>query len=230
MANRNETFVPIEGFPNYSISDKGKVLAYTYNKDGALLKPQKDAMNYLHVRLYDGTQDRGVYSSGYAKPKLEKIHRLVAKHFLPEPPKDEYREVNHIDGNKQNNDVTNLEWVTRRENIQHAWDLGLATHMLKNGKMRNAKPLKLIFEDGTEKYYTSQIEAATAQGSSIINMAVKVRKGEEGTFGRLGFKAIRITDLPQGAEYEDVTPFRDEIIKRREAQYARYRRWEESKK
>jgi hypothetical protein len=58
MANRNETFVTIEGFENYSISNKGKIISYTKCEDGRLLKPQKDAMGYLHVRLYDGTDKR----------------------------------------------------------------------------------------------------------------------------------------------------------------------------
>lgn len=52
-----------------------------------------------------------------------RIHRLVALAFIPNP--DNLPEVNHKDGNKKNNCVTNLEWVSGLENLQHAWNTGL---------------------------------------------------------------------------------------------------------
>lgn len=55
--------------------------------------------------------------------RLHSIHRLVAKTFIPNPNKK--RIVNHIDGNKQNNNVENLEWCTDSENVRHSYSLGL---------------------------------------------------------------------------------------------------------
>lgn len=55
--------------------------------------------------------------------KTVRVHRLVALAFLPAD--SVKREVNHIDGNKQNNRLDNLEWVTSKENKKHAWDNGL---------------------------------------------------------------------------------------------------------
>ena len=64
---------------------------------------------------------------GYSKVKIDKksyfVHRLVAIAFLDNPENKET--VNHIDGNKSNNHVSNLEWCTRSENSQHAYDIGL---------------------------------------------------------------------------------------------------------
>ena len=57
------------------------------------------------------------------KPKNCRVNRLVAQHFLPNP--DNLPEVNHIDGNKENNHVSNLEWTDRSRNVKHSFDTGL---------------------------------------------------------------------------------------------------------
>ncbi len=56
--------------------------------------------------------------------KIYRAHRIIAETFIPNP--ENKPEVNHIDGNKSNNDISNLEWVTPSENNQHAYDTGLA--------------------------------------------------------------------------------------------------------
>lgn len=94
---------------NYLVSEDGKV----YNKKtGRYLKQTNIGWGgYYRVQL--GTKN--------GSPKL--VHRLVAEIYLPNP--ENKPEVNHIDGNKLNNHVSNLEWVTAKENAKHAASLGL---------------------------------------------------------------------------------------------------------
>lgn len=61
--------------------------------------------------------------TGDGQKRTFRVHRLVAMAFLPNP--QNKKEVNHIDGNKENNSLENLEWSTRQENAQHAVDTGL---------------------------------------------------------------------------------------------------------
>lgn len=105
-----EEWRKIEGYPNYSVSNLGRV---RNDKTGRFLSQAKSGhrRSYLHVCLFQG--------SGHASRKTINIHRLVADAFIPNP--DSYPEVNHIDGNGFNNIVSNLEWVTHTENMIHAY-------------------------------------------------------------------------------------------------------------
>ncbi|NDB81369.1 MAG: hypothetical protein EB127_01275 [Alphaproteobacteria bacterium] len=79
---------------------------------GKLLKPFINRHKYLEVNLFENSK---------STPKI--IHRLVAKAFIPNP--ESKPQVNHIDGNKLNNRVDNLEWMSNSENQKHAYSLGL---------------------------------------------------------------------------------------------------------
>ena len=110
MLKNNLRWKPIEGYENlYLISEEGDVWSI---KRGKMLKTQDNGKGYLFV---------GLHKDG--KVKYCYIHRLVADAFIDNP--YDNKEVNHIDGNKHNNRVDNLEWVTRLENARHAQDNGL---------------------------------------------------------------------------------------------------------
>ena len=98
-----ETFVKIEGFDNYEVSNLGKVRNI---KSGRVLKPRLDKDGYLTHCLY-----------GHDKRKFLFLHRIIATAFIDNPEGKPC--VNHIDENKLNNDLSNLEWCSVRENLIH---------------------------------------------------------------------------------------------------------------
>jgi hypothetical protein len=107
----NKEFVPIRGFEGlYSVNQNGDVRS---ERSGKLFAKCKNSHGYATVIL----RKDGISHS-------KKVHRLVAETFLQNPEKK--RDVNHIDGDKSNNEVSNLEWATSKENRRHALKTGLA--------------------------------------------------------------------------------------------------------
>lgn len=88
------------------------------------------------------------------------VHRLVAIAFIPT--NDQNLQVNHIDGNKQNNRISNLEWVTSKENIQHAWLTGLNrnfgdSHFKSKLNVEDAKSIMDLHHKGKTQGEISEI-------------------------------------------------------------------------
>lgn len=98
---------------NYTINSNGTIYSNKV-KDYLKPNPHKD-IGYYCVSLWKNNKGTTYY-----------VHRLIAHHFIPNP--DNKPEVNHIDGDRNNNNVSNLEWVTSSENSQHAVDTGLRTY------------------------------------------------------------------------------------------------------
>lgn len=115
-------FYPLYDEKQWFVSACGKVVG----PKGIVLKPKSQG-EYLIVS-YQADTPFG------AKIRHKYVHRLVARVFHE---RTEYcgTEVNHIDGNKLNNHYTNLEWVTRKQNVQHAIANGLTTNIPTKGQV-----------------------------------------------------------------------------------------------
>jgi hypothetical protein len=116
-----EIWKDIKGYEGiYQVSNLGRVKSLArkvikaygaeHNLSEKIKSVNSDNFGYSVIRLHNG--------SG----KTFKVHRLVANAFLGEP---NGLEVNHIDGNKSNNNLNNLEYCTKSENLKHCWDNGL---------------------------------------------------------------------------------------------------------
>lgn len=105
-----ENWKTIPEFDRYSVSDYGRVMN---NQTGQVISQRLSRNGYLRVNLRKGDVE-------YEKPTVIHVHRMVGLCFVDNPLKKP--QLNHIDGDKKNNHVSNLEWVTSSENINHAYD------------------------------------------------------------------------------------------------------------
>lgn len=119
----NEEWRDIKGYDGkYQVSNHGRVRSLEYHntkgiKRIGILKPALDKKGYKRCALSKNNILRTF-----------KVHRLVAETYIPNP--FNYPQVNHIDGNKQNNNVDNLEWCNNSHNQLHAYAVGLnPTHV-----------------------------------------------------------------------------------------------------
>lgn len=125
MAHKKEIWKDVVGYENlYQVSTWGRIKALLRT----VLHPHSGVKTYPEKIMTPKTAGhRGYHKitlSKDGKAKKHSISRLVAEAFIPNP--ENKRIVNHIDGNKSNNHIENLEWATDSENIKHAYDNGLA--------------------------------------------------------------------------------------------------------
>lgn len=110
-----ELWKAITGFEDYEISNQGRVRSHKYGRT-TILRTRKTHDGYLWYNLCKGGKQFG-----------KRAHRLVAEMFIDNP--ENKPTVNHKDGNKENNSVDNLEWATRKEQLEHAYEHGLKLPM-----------------------------------------------------------------------------------------------------
>jgi hypothetical protein len=115
----DEKMYPIKGLEGfYSITKSGRVFSLPRN-------PKRNKNCYLTNEISISQNKDYKYFKAWIHPinKHISLHRALAMTFIPNP--ENKPMVNHIDGDKLNNDLSNLEWVTAKENAIHAWENGL---------------------------------------------------------------------------------------------------------
>ena len=126
---------PISGFETYTISEDGTV-KNTITGKRKIPTSNKAGKGYEYVDLYS----KGFHGRKY-------IHRLVAEAFIPNPNRKPY--VNHIDGNSHNNVISNLEWCTPLENVEHASQTIKTMKQYKLANLKRERAVKqLDFKSG----------------------------------------------------------------------------------
>ena len=153
----------------YSVNENGEV---KNNKTNKLITGDINSCGYYRVCLYDKKNNR--------KKKYFR-HRLVAMHFLPN--KDNLPEVNHKDGDKSNNSVKNLEWISRVDNERHS------RKYLKN---KPYKPFKVVYFDGNEVIYETKKELADFLNVTVPCVKNYLHKKTEGyrNFGIISIEYV----------------------------------------
>ena len=177
-----------EGY--YQVSTMGRIRSldrtiesgqgWTVNRKGKILKTHLSGAyrNYPAIRL----MKNGVKIN-------HRVHRLVAAAFIPNP--ENKPEVNHIDGNTENNHVTNLEWCTAKENINHAFENGLYPER-KGRDCPNTKWIYHVYLEGVcvaDLCGTEEIKRFGLQSSKVLSCCKGERTQHKGyTFKRTRYE------------------------------------------
>jgi hypothetical protein len=161
-----ENWKVIEGYEGYLISDLGNVkslerIVHSGRSYGKRIKKEAILKKGINVRGYEIV----VLSKSEGKKSFS-VHRLVLQAFVPNH--ENKKEVNHIDGNKTNNRVDNLEWCTSSENSFHACRTGLQKSV--------AKKINQFDKDGNFiKSHNSVVKAAEEVGISFKTISGNLR-------------------------------------------------------
>ena len=157
----------IEGYDGmYQVSECGKVYSQ--------IKELKQTLNkgYLYLNL----KNNGIQ-------KFCSVHRLVALNFIANP--QNKPQVNHIDGNKQNNNVSNLEWATAKENTNHAYDTGLQIQKKGSESKLSKSVVQLDLQNNVIKIWDCMMDVQRELGFNLAHIVgcCKLKVGRKTAYG-----------------------------------------------
>ena len=123
----------------------------------------------IELSLTGGHKNNRYYAFALNDMPEKYLHRLVAKQFIPNP--ENKSTVNHIDGNKLNNHIDNLEWATYTENMHHAIKNGLINHITRRFKPKGNSERVIILRDKIFSLKESGMK--TKEVSEILNVSTQ---------------------------------------------------------
>lgn len=165
MGKVKEIWEPVKGFPDYSVSNLGRVISRRTSKE-KFIGTKAHGFGYKHVILTNGNDRLQI-----------DVHRLVAIHFVKDLEPDRLpRYVNHIDGNPLNNQADNLEWCTQSENTRHP----------NCNRKRSKKVRRISVADGSVEEFTNASVAARSVGANCGHVQ-NICKGRKSNSGYLGY-------------------------------------------
>jgi hypothetical protein len=177
-----EEWKPVEEAPGYQVSIHGEVMG----RRGKLLTLVLNQFGYKTVTPYVG-----------GKTIYRQVHRLVAQAFIPNP--DKLPIVNHIDGDRQNNCVANLEWVTAKQN---------AERIVKSTEVNTRRSRKVVqtFPDGHTETWASLTEAATEANIKPDSMARWCEQGATDLAGSIWHFLEDVEPVSEDEQWAWVSP------------------------
>lgn len=192
IKNKNVYTKPVKGNSRY--------IAYS---DGRIYDTKREKFIPYHTR-------ESKYQTCTIGDKTWLVHRVIASTFIPNP--ESKPQVNHIDGDKTNNSVENLEWCTAKENIQHSRDTGLMNTEVARSVLnkKQSKPVKQIDKDTGEviAVYPS-ISVAEANTGARAQKITVVCQGKRNTAGGFNWEYVNPEDLTAQTQRTFVATYAD---------------------
>jgi len=189
----------IAGFSNYEIDNVGNIRSVPRIIERSNSRKMSVQSKILSPRFRkDGYLDIGLMDNSNQRVKCL-VHRLVAVTHIPNIHDRLY--VNHVDGNKLNNSIGNLEWVTFLENMRHAWKTGL-----RNADWNKVPVVQLDKNYKTVREYESIKKAGLytqTDGSSIIKVCKGIRKIAGGFIWKYSDRSVAVNHW---SRYESLFP------------------------
>lgn len=163
-----EIWRKIPNFSTYEVSNFGRVRSWNklVNYEPLIMRTKVDKGGYVTIST--------MYND-FGQVKTTKVHRLVAITFIPNP--DNKPQVNHIDGNKTNNCVENLEWVTHKENFIHATSNGLRPIGEEHGRHKltwdDVNYIRSVYIKGSNVFGTNALAKTFGVTPRLITLIMR---------------------------------------------------------
>lgn len=171
--NSNEIWKDIKEYEGlYQVSNFGRVKSLNYNRtqNEKILKPGNDCLGYYRVSL-----------SKCGKAKTKAIHRLVAETFIDNP--NRYNYINHIDCNKTNNNVENLEWCTQKHNVQEARRYNLREYTKGKDNANSKKLGQYDLKGNLKKIWDCTMDIQRQLGFKNCNISLNCQGKRKTAYG-----------------------------------------------